>query len=81
MAKDEYGYDSDEDYTLTDNPWNDGTPFEHPAYSRGMDHSADSIGREILKWLKEPVKEITGFMFEPFQEIRQLIYNLRTKNE
>ena len=54
MAADEQGLDLDLDYTVTDNPFWDGTPASHPAWDRGMQHTAKMITKQLQKAVLGP---------------------------
>lgn len=47
MAKDEQGFDPDENYTKEDNPFWDATDAAHPAWWRAEEYVTKQIARQL----------------------------------
>ena len=57
--RDEQGFDPDENYTVEDNPFWDGTEGAHPAWWRGQQHTVEMMDKyyHTLKSLDKLVNE------------------------
>lgn len=47
MAKDKYGFDSDETYTQEDNPFWDATDAAHRAWWRGQEYTERQMTKQL----------------------------------